>query len=392
MGQHKARLYDGDGITPTPGKYVCPKCFDDEALQDFVRNHASSRFCSYCSQKSNRDIAAPFDAVAEHIFACLEERFQDAAHGVGWEGGFVGADTLGTWDLVENTVSFGGDDSEELNSDLVNALPSRIWSRKDPYGPRGQDVMKWSWDAFSHTVKHVRRFFFNDHLAPRELGSETVSPVELLELVASGCTQYGLVRQLPKGQRLYRCRSRAQNERFVRPSDMGPPPEKCASQSRMSPAGIPMFYGALDKMTAVAEGLPSPGPYAIAEFRTTRTIRVLDLTDLPYVSMFDPVLGNLDEWADFMGAFIRDFQRPVSADGEHHYEYVPTQIVTEYFRAGLGATGKIDGVKYRSVKKGGGVCVVLFTDNTDVDPIMDLAKSPDGAHLLKMRRVAHKNR
>jgi hypothetical protein len=125
---------------------------------------------------------------------------------------------------------------------------------------------------------------------------------------------------------------------------------------------------------------------------TTRTIRVLDLTDLPYVSMFDPVLGNLDEWADFMGAFIRDFQRPVSADGEHHYEYVPTQIVTEYFRAGLGATGKIDGVKYRSVKKGGGVCVVLFTDNTDVDPIMDLAKSPDGAHLLKMRRVAHKNR
>jgi hypothetical protein len=391
MGQHKARLFDGDGITPTPGKYVCPKCFDDGALQDFIRKHVSCRFCSYCSRKSNRDIAAPFDAVAEHIFECLEKRFQDATHGVGWEGGFVGADTLDTWDLVESTVSFGGDDSEELNSDLVNALPARIWSRKDPYGPRDQDVMKWSWDTFSRTVKHVRRFFFNDHLTPTELGSETVSPVELLELVARGCAQYGLVRQLPKGQRLYRCRSRGLNERLISPHDLGPSPEKRASQSRMSPAGIPMFYGALDKMTAVAEVLSIPGPYAIAEFRTSRAIRVLDLTEMPYVSMFDPVLGNLDEWADFMRAFIRDFQCPVSTDGEHHYEYVPTQIVTEYFRAGLGATGKIDGVKYCSVKNGGGVCVVLFADNTDVDPIIDPAQTPDGAHLLKMRRVVHKN-
>ena len=183
----------------------------------------------------------------------------------------------------------------------------------------------------------------------------------------------------------------ARNERFVRPLDLGPPPEKWASQSRRIPVRIPMFYGALDKMTAVAEVLAIPGPYAIAEFRTTRTICVLDLTELPYVSMFDQVLGNLDEWADFMRAFIQDFQRPVSADGQQHYEYVPTQIVTEYFRAGLRATGKIDGVKYRSVKNGGGICVVLFADNTDVDPILDLAQAPDGDRLFKMRRVAHKN-
>ncbi len=91
-----------------------------------------------------------------------------------------------------------------------------------------------------------------------------------------------------------------------------------------------------------------------------------------------------------MNGFISDFERPVSSDGEHHYEYVPTQIVTEFFRSAAGFDHPLDGIIYNSVKNRGGVCVVLFIDRSEVDDVADPSKSPTGPRLLKVRRVRNK--
>jgi HEPN/RES N-terminal domain 1 len=207
MHRLKDLLTDPPGVTPTPGKFVCPDCFVDDALKDVVRHNAKSKTCSYCTRRSTKPVAAPLDEVAEHILSCLEARYEDAANGVGWEGGYVGAETSDTWDLVESEVEFGNGASEDLLSDLENALPAQNWGRIDPYGPLERDVMKWSWRDFSETVKHIRRFFFQDHLTPADSRSETVSPAALLASVAKGCESYGLVKMLKPGQRLFRCRS-----------------------------------------------------------------------------------------------------------------------------------------------------------------------------------------
>jgi len=389
MNRLKDLLAEPPGVTPTPGKYVCPGCFGDDALRDVVRAHAKSKVCSYCGKRSTKAIAASLDNVVEHIFDCLSARYEDAANGVGWEGGYVGADTFDTFDLVEETVDFGDAATEELYRDVLNALPCQIWSRIDPYGPLERDVMKWSWRDFSKTVKHVRRYFFQDHLETADRRGENFSPAELLASVAQGCEEYGLVETLKAGQRFFRCRARKKGKKFTDPQDLGPPPAAVASQSRMSPAGIPMFYGALDRKTAAVETLTEPGPHAMAEFRTTRPIRVLDLIKPPHVSIFDPIRGRLDEWAAFMRAFINEFQRPVAHDGEQHYEYVPTQVVTEYFRSALGATGALDGILYSSVKNPAGLCIVLFADRNDVDPKPDPSRAPFGPHLLKMGKVTN---
>ena len=54
------------------------------------------------------------------------------------------------------------------------------------------------------------------------------------------------------------------------------------SSNRMSPAGIPMFYGADDAETAIAETYtPTPGEPAtvtVAKFETARDALVVDLT------------------------------------------------------------------------------------------------------------------
>lgn len=392
MNRLKDMLDEPPGVTPTPGKFVCPNCFSDGALSDIVRHHAKSKVCSYCRRKSTKDVAAPLDDVAEHIFDCLNQRYEDAANGVGWdEGEYVGAEVWETWDLLENEVDVS-DLSGDLLSDLSNALPAQTWSRIDPYGPLERDVMSWSWRDFCETVKHQRRFFFQAHLKPTDPRSEKVSPAELLASVAGGCATFGLVSTLKPGQRLYRCRARKKEQKFTDPLDLGPPPAAGASQSRMSPAGISMFYGSFDMATAAAETMTAPGRHAMAEFRTTRPIRVLDLGRPPFVSIFDHKLGSLDEWAVFMRAFIKDLQRPVESNGEQHYEYVPTQIVTEYFRSGTGPTGKLDGITYSSVKNAGGRCIVLFADRNDVDPTPDPSRAPVGTHLLKLRKVVNRRK
>ncbi len=391
MNRLKDSLTDLRGITPTPGKFVCPNCFTDDALRDVVRANATSKICSYCGRKSSKAIAAKLDDVAEHVLFCIEERYEDAANGVGWEDGqYVGAETWDTWDLISDEVEVSAT-SEDLLSDLTNAVPAQTWSRIDPYGPLERDVMNWSWKDFCETVKHSRRFFFHE---PTSTGAqrEQISPLELLSSVAAGCVSYGLVSTLKPGQRLYRCRVRKKTQKFTDPVDLGSPPASRASQSRMSPAGISMFYGAFDQTTAAAETLVAPSRHAMAEFRTTRPIRILNLVRPPVVSIFDRKLGGLDEWASFMRGFIKDLQRPVSIDGEQHYEYVPTQIVSEFFRYGAGATGKLDGLMYGSVKNPGGQCIVLFADSSEIDPTPDPSPTPAGKRLLKLRKVFNKRR
>ena len=388
MGRLKDTLLDPEDFTSHPDRFVSPECFDDPALQQLIVANLESKFCSYSGRKGRGPIAAPLDIVVGHIRASLESHYEDAANGVAWdEGEYVGDMTLDTYDLVEETVAFGDEAGDALLPDIVNALPQREWSKIDPYGPRKRDVLAWSWGDFTETVKHVRRYFFEQHLEPTEWREEKVSPSRLLSEVLANCETADLIQVFPAGQRYYRCRSRKKGERFTEPADLGPPPAATASQSRMSPAGIPMFYGAQDKATAQAETLEEGQRYAMAEFRTTRSIRVLNLTMRPHVSIFDPHHGHLNEWAHFMGAFIADFQRPVSHDGGQHIEYVPTQIVTEFIRSWRRKGGLIDGVAYNSVKNRGGRCVVLFTDPSDVEPTIDPSATPSGSRLLALRRV-----
>ena len=373
-----------------PEKFVAAECFSDDSLQELVRDNATATSCSFSGLKSSKPIAAPLDVVVEHIGKCLSHHYEDAANGVGWEDGeYLGAETWDTVELVQETVELGSHISNDLHYAIAEALPQQNWSYIDPYGPREGDVMKWSWQAFSETVKHIRRYFFVEHLKSTDSRSETVSPIELLKEVIGRCREFGLICEFSAGQKYFRCRSRKKRERFTEPRDMGSPPSDYASQSRMSPAGVPMFYGALDEKTAVAETLDKPRRHAIAKFLTTRPVNLLDLRKRPYVSIFDLQKGHLNEWCQFMSDFIADFQRPVTHDGKEHFEYIPTQVVTEYLRSALRGTDALDGIIYSSVKNKGGQCVVLFADRNAIDPVSPSSGSAAGKYLLVMDSVAH---
>ena len=261
----------------------------------------------------------------------------------------------------------------------------------DPYGPRKSDVFRWLWRDFAKTVKHEQRFFFERPIDRRN--DETVSPVSLLSAVARSSEEYGLIKSFPASQRLFRCRDRRNKaERFVNPSEMGPPPNEKASQSRMSPAGIPMFYGAEDVDTAIIETVDPGKYYATGTFHTLRPLTVLDLTTVPRVSIFaDEQIRDLFHWASFMTSFIADFRKPVDRDGNgKHFEYVPTQIVTEFFRSPPDAElPSVDAVRYRSARTDG-VCWVIFAKDSDVSKtIAGRRNSAHSGKLLALSGIEH---
>jgi len=142
----------------------------------------------------------------------------------------------------------------------------------------------------------------------------------------------------------------------------------------MSPAGIPMFYGALEEATALAETASRRDSFAVATFEAKRELILLDLRNVPPVpGLFALPSPEKRAWAKFMRDFLEDFRRPIARKGGEHIEYVPTQAVTEYFRTVAEYEGKtIDGILYASARKEGAAAVVLFADNHAVtDPQLD---------------------
>jgi hypothetical protein len=184
----------------------------------------------------------------------------------------------------------------------------------------------------------------------------------------------------------FRARIFAPGARPTTAADLGTAPRDAAIYpNRMSPAGIPMFYAALDEDTAVVETFdPSRSgkhEIALARFRSIRPLTFLDLTSLPEIpSDFDRENHGAQQPLRFLWSFARELAHPVARDERAHTEYVPTQVVTEFIRHRFrpvddGPT--LDGVLYSSSKERGSVAVVVFANPEHCGPRDDLKSYED---------------
>jgi hypothetical protein len=59
--------------------------------------------------------------------------------------------------------------------------------------------------------------------------------------------------------------------------------------------------------------------------------------------------------------FMKDFTSPIDKDGREHIDYVPTQVVSEYFRSYMktSAGTKVDGIIYPSAQNDKPCCVLF---------------------------------
>lgn len=351
---------------------VCAECFDDEAIQKFIGDHADATECSYCESSSEKAIAVSLNSVLAIIGNAVQYEFTDPANVLPREDGewVFGESIMGIEEVLAELGS--PTENEEVEEDIRQAFNGQAYVKRDLFTLSEHEQLRYGWNGFVSAVKHERRYLFS--LPGQKEAEDTFQEIpihKMLDAIGKVVGDVGLIPKMKAGTKWFRVRIHDPEEAFSTVSELGTVPRDRANCSnRMSPSGIPMFYGAADASTAIAETyIPKAGRTAVATvaiFETAREFSVLDLTELPAVpSPYDERLRYLRPAIMFFREFIESLTRPITKDGREHIDYVPTQIVTEYFRHVYKTPQgeSVQGILYRSSKPGAGVCCVLFFEN-----------------------------
>jgi RES domain-containing protein len=257
-----------------------------------------------------------------------------------------------------------------LRKDLILAFGYDEWCEKDPYADRENEELDYNWQQFKHVIKHKARYVF---LGSKQFknGIQETPVDEILNDIGRRADNLNLFTQLVPGTLLYRCRQHRDGEVLDKAKQLTAPPyDKAIYPNRMSPAGISMFYCAFDIATCHAETISKEQPEkqfaTTVAFMNKKDLFLLDLTKLPALpSIFDPVMRSNYFSIKFLHKFVEDLSKPISKNGREHIEYVPTQVVTEYFRYTYEdlTGGSLDGIIYPSSKLSKKNACVLFYDH-----------------------------
>jgi RES domain-containing protein len=127
---------------------------------------------------------------------------------------------------------------------------------------------------------------------------------------------------------------------------MGAPPARLAPSGRLNREAVPVFYGALEEATAIAESRPwIMCRLTVAQFQTVVPIEVLDLTG----SRANLQLTASVQFAAYM------MSRPVHRDDKSAY------LGTQHLAQELQSRG-VKGVLYNSLLNPRGTNFALFTE------------------------------
>jgi len=351
-------------------KTICSKCVDEYALKHFIQTHASCRGCSYCGRRQISSV--PLSLLVQQVLDGIRFEWDDPSNaGLAYEsaeGGWQG-EVLLTAEVLDEV----GLDVRDYTiiEDVCGAIHNIGWCERDPYSLTYDRCLYYGWKKFCDFVCHSSRYVFlkarNDNWDPEQ--HDEIDPVSILDELGKLILRLDLLVKIPFGKKIHRVR--VDSSSFT-PSaaTMGSPPLGLATiANRMSPAGISMFYGAFDLQTAIEETYDNKSDKGkkvyCSTFRPVRELTVVDLASRLFLpSIFDAQERKNRAAIRFLQNFISDFRKPIDRKDRAHIDYVPTQIVTEFFRHVFeNNERKVDGIIYPSSKGSGNRAVVIFADN-----------------------------
>ncbi len=389
MGWAKERLMElqARGYGEVPDKYVCADCFSNSGIKKFIIQNAASLICSYCGRKTRTDsglIAASLEDVVGLIIRSIRRLYGDPNNSLPWDNEdqcYVGI-TCDLHDVLgEMGLELTSDDAQvydSLYNDLVHYIDCDLWTDTGAFSKK--EAYQAGWRRFVEQVKHNSRYTFSliKYKPDPYEDYDTPLPSKLLPKILSLINESEMRVVLKKGTAFYRARIVSKGEKVNDcAKDLGPPrKEDAVLSNRMSPAGIPMFYGALDKETAIEEiravkhtavAVKKFQTIKIARFVLLKEITVVDFSHRQECCLFDENISieELNAKA-FLNHFVRELSMPIKKDGREHIEYVPTQIVAEYLKYKCHCIGtakkRIKGILYPSAQYAG-VSSALFLHN-----------------------------
>ena len=361
--------------------YICHDCIGDRFLTKVVRAEGIRVACSYCNAVGE---ALPLDDLAQRIHEVLQDHFELTSNQpTGYE--YMLAEE-GWWERpgypVANVIADIAEVSEEIATDVMELLSDHYGylaikdGEENPYSSDAcyeeQGADDSAWKTFCDQIRSHGRFF------------NRYAEDELTHIFGDLGTQKtfrskSVIREIsPDSQSGYIWRSRiAQSPKELEvilkspAREIGPPPPRLAKGGRMNALGIPVFYGAMEKDTCVAElRAPVGSQVVVAKFNLLRPVRLLDLDALTEIwnidaSHFDPDYYKHEGRVASLRTLAQEICRPVMPQ-EKAFEYLPSQAVAEYLANKLDL--RLDGIIFRSSQTGCGRNVVLFNQACGVEP------------------------
>jgi len=228
------------------------------------------------------------------------------------------------------------------------------------------------WYRFCDRIKHRTRFFNNEVIGLLNdifLGldkisyDDGISPIRPIQLSDSDAVFYRARKAANAQERIKICCHPAQ--------ELSPPPVHLATNGRMNPTGISVFYAAYERETCIAEIRLPVGETAISgEFKIEKPITIFDLTIFDKIDPENSICGDSIANMDYEAAnsfedrlaFLKIFSEEISKPIPPHKEaldYMPTQALVEYLEHHYKP--RIDAVVYASTQTNGkGKNIVFF--------------------------------
>ena len=377
-------------------KFVCHNCIGDQFLANEVQENGNCEQCAYCGETLN---TFTLEQLADRIHEALQAHFEITPDEPNEQDMFLERMGITTWERegyqVSGLISGMADLSDEIAEDVTNFLsnlhgewvdkvgwegpyePDVLYEEREPDDQNFRDI----WEEYSNEIRSHSRFFsayaeemlnniFGDLSALRTWGDKPV----IREIGIDDSERF-----------VWRAR-RAEStielaEILKSPTrEIGPPPSRLAKAGRMNPEGIPVFYGALEEDTCVAEVRALVGSHVVlAKFEFLRAMRLLDFGSLAKVydnsSYFDPECAERRGRAAFFRWLVKEISRPVMPQDEA-FEYIATQALSEYLAN--KAIPRLDGIIFYSTQTGGGgQNLVLFNHASKVE----LYELPEGSEV-----------
>ena len=388
---------EGRGYSSNQGKTVCWNCFNESGIQKYIKTNYSSNHCSYCKKNGEKVIACEFDSLVGHILRSINSEWGDPSNeGLprdSSEGGWQQGPVYNIWELLREIDL--GNALDKILDDIGSAIHNHEWCRRAPFSLSPDETLLIGWQKFSKFVLHTSRYVFfksknSDYNKDQD---DEMNPVDIIDALGSIIDTLGLVENVNKSTKIVRVRIVDPSKELVAVKDLGSPSREFAKiANRMSPAGISMFYGAFDLETAIKETYEKTDKEKKAvsgTFTPTRKLTVIDLSkELSVPSLFDEHEREKRSATRFLIDFISDFTKPIERSDREHIDYVPTQIVTEYFRHILKLNDKanIDGIIYPSSKNQGKKAIVIFADSSQCVEVVD---TYDSSSILALNSIGN---
>lgn len=355
-------------------KTICVDCINDKFLAKFVLENSISKECSYCEKKFRTNKATTYNLIMNKIYKTIFYYYGDAQ-----DLNLPFAD--GEWVISSTPIEdiifeINPGWNEDFSIDLANSADPWLHLVKHSNGdwleiPQCKALM-YSWDSFKNQILYKTRYLFLSE-PNEEINDRQIIPVNLmLNALERLCLEFNLIKTVKKNNIFYRVRSHSKYVSFSEFDHMGVAPPRIATAGRMNPAGIPYFYIADSLLTAKLEVIKDQEHWSYAKFKLKKDIKVIDFSCIPKIpSIFDIEKYKNRQKIIFLHDLVEDISKPVGSDEKDHIDYIPTQVVSEFFRYRFKP--EVKGIKYKSVKNPKGLNIAFYeSENKKIKDFFEL--------------------